>query len=463
MKKIFLSMICMAAISLHAETRVAYLLPNGCSYDAETQTLSGFDAEEVDGVAQNPELNAAEWFRATYVTGENPTGEFITPKAFVDAVYAEGYQAKALWIHIDRVNVGDIDAFKASLFAGGGYSFDDFKEALSYYSMDGGNLLLSKQATHLVGDIMRAGYPEFNASGYVGADREGELKWFVATNFAGRDNSAHFLYNRHQGDLGGVAKDEEMTFIPAHVQNTDHNCGWGIGALGMENATDYEHLHQWEAENHARVLGTWGGSQDMPYAGIVEFYPYETEEDVNRGTVLCLGLATYMWHANNGGWGADNVRHMTSCALEYLTNEPKGVGENEGEPMEDVLVKDFFFPENIHTDSLYLHPLVENLEASYQTMSAFAPVATIQEVEEKKYLVFSEEGTQTLLVVLKENRDNMPWAKSWFTYGVSVTYSKTASDVESLEAVNNAMKTIVNGQLVIVRDGVRYNAQGAQL
>jgi len=45
-------------------------------------------------------------------------------------------------------------------------------------------------------------------------------------------------------------------------------------------------------------------------------------------------------------------------------------------------------------------------------------------------------------------------------YSLTYTYEDVASAVENIEASAKAYKTIYNGQVVIVRDGVRYNTVG---
>ena len=481
MKKFFLFVMAIAAMS--ASAKVAYLLPKGTAYDAETKVLTGFPAEEINGVAQNPELNAAEWFKATYVTCETPTGVFVTPAEFAASVVENELDGsvtlpdyEALWIHIDRVDEGNsIDEAKAS------YGFnEDFTYALTLYVANGGNLLLSKQATHLVGDMGRAEYPEYNRGGYFKKNEQ----WFVSTNFGGQDNSGHMIYRRHNGDFGGESKNVESAWVKdvEYIWNeehteivdsilynvcTDHNCGWG----GKSD----EDLTAWQAANHARVLGTWGGCTKADYLGYVEFYPYsmtatmgETtiEMPVVKGTVLCLGLATYMWNTNNRGWGGDNVRHLTSCALEYLTAQPKNT--EGGDLYTKITTDPFFYPAEVEDDARMLHPVVENLQASYVLVNTVpANIASFVTNPEGKepglYLVFTAEGEANFVMTLRETRELQDWTLGWYTYDLSMTYSKTTTLINASEAAQKAIKTIENGQIVIIKNGVRYNALGAQL
>lgn len=465
MKKFFLFVMAVAAMS--ASAKVAYLLPKGTAYDAETKEFTGFPAEEINGVAQNPELNAAEWFKATYVTGENPTGVFVTPEEFVASVVIDEIDGsvtlpdyEALWIHIDRVDEGNtIDEAKQS------YGFDeDFVYALTVYVAQGGNLLLSKQATHLVGDMGRADYPEYNRGGY---DKSNE-QWFVSTCFGGQDNSTHFIYRRHNGDFGGECKNVESAWVKDEGYNTctDHNCGWG----GKSD----EDLAAWQAANHARVLGTWGGCTKADYLGYVEFYPYSTtvpmgettiEMPVVKGTVLCLGLATYLWNTNNHGWGADNTRHLTSCALEYLTAQPKNT--EGGDLYEKITTDPFFYPAEVTEEARMLHPVVENLQASYmlvettpENVASFE--ANPEGKEEGLYLVFNNGGTAKMVMTLRETRELQDWTMGWYTYELSMTYSKTTTLVNNFIDGVKARKIVENGQVFIIKNGVRYNIIGQE-
>ena len=45
-------------------------------------------------------------------------------------------------------------------------------------------------------------------------------------------------------------------------------------------------------------------------------------------------------------------------------------------------------------------------------------------------------------------------------YNLSYTFEATATDIENVVGAQNTYKTIYNGQVVIVRDGVRYNTVG---
>lgn len=318
MKKLFIFS-CFIALSLWCQAKVAYLLPNDCSYEATTGNLNGFVAESQNGVDQWPELNAAVWFRDNYVKVENPTGVFISGADFA----ANHSDITTLWVHIDRVGLSSDDC-KAKM---GG---DTFVAALKSFVEAGGNVLVSKQATRLIGDVGRAGYPGYSDGGY---DKSNE-QWFIATHFANRSNTGHYIYHHHNGEISPDAPGNlESAWVKNEGYNTcaDHNCGYASSDLGMSNNSDYENLAKYETDNACRVLGTWGGCTDMPYAGMMEFYP----KGDYKGTIMMFGLATYMWITNNQGWGADHIRFITQSALEYLEGSAFW---NEGRQPKDGIV-----------------------------------------------------------------------------------------------------------------------------
>ena len=53
-----------------------------------------------------------------------------------------------------------------------------------------------------------------------------------------------------------------------------------------------------------------------------------------------------------------------------------------------------------------------------------------------------------------------PTAANVIIYELSYTYETTATDIENVVEAPTTYKTIYNGQVVIVRDGVRYNTVG---
>ena len=53
-----------------------------------------------------------------------------------------------------------------------------------------------------------------------------------------------------------------------------------------------------------------------------------------------------------------------------------------------------------------------------------------------------------------------PTAANVVIYSISYTFETTASDIDNVVEAPKTFKTIYNGQVVIVRDGVRYNTVG---
>lgn len=319
MKKLFLFLMA-CCLSLTMSAKVAYLLPNDCSYNSENGNLDGFIAETQDEGDQWPELNAAVWFRDNYV--KNGKGEFITINETV-AKYAE---FSVIWIHLDRNGHGGIKD----------YYNDAFIAKLKTYCKNGGNLFLTKHATQLLGDgqlnriYVKNGdadaypiSPEYPNSGWKVEKNDKqetvEVKWWTSTNFHGFDNSGHALYNNMEGGFRGDQKNVETLLVSAGKNHTDNNCGIPRDWILINEDDNYEKrldkINAFNSLNNCRIIGTWGDQGWMQYAGNIEFYPHGENF---KGTILMVGLAAYSWCANNFGYAKTNVERMTSNALSYL-------------------------------------------------------------------------------------------------------------------------------------------------
>ena len=98
MKRIVSFIACIViAFALHAEAYIGYLMT--------INSISDFPEEKQNGIAQQPERNAAIWFEDNYV--ESGKGRFIT---LSEAANDDLSGFKAIWVNADRVGYSNLSA-----------------------------------------------------------------------------------------------------------------------------------------------------------------------------------------------------------------------------------------------------------------------------------------------------------------------------------------------------------------
>ncbi|MBO4454661.1 MAG: DUF4960 domain-containing protein, partial [Paludibacteraceae bacterium] len=298
--------------------KVAFLVP------AANTNEDSMQFEEVDGNEQSPERRAWRWFRDNFVTPGN--GQFICFNDLSDIPS----DINAIWIYIDRVGL-DAATFDA-LFA-------DYLDELQGFVNAGGNLFLCKQATRLEKDLVGAKksnndviVPDYNYGGYRDAATWGvDFKFFLEEGWGSNLGHKMFVNTRHHNSSYA-----ELIWTNGG-KLTDNNCGIGTVAMEMGDVYDRNNLAAFQTRNNCKVLGAWANDGDecnnvnnegcyngCHYGGIIEFYP----AGARKGTVIMIGLASYSWINNNGGWGFENTEDITRGALEYLSAAP-GLAWNE--------------------------------------------------------------------------------------------------------------------------------------
>ncbi len=150
MKKYFFLSLFLVAGLLCANAQVAYLLT--------TAAISDLPLENVGGVDQKPEQNAANWFQTTYVNANK--GTFVS---ISDLKSGLDDNVKVLWINVDRQGLADLAA--AGIDA-------DAIAAVKAFVEKGGHVFLTKQANMIAYNMGRIGYaPGWSNGGYsVGGD-----------------------------------------------------------------------------------------------------------------------------------------------------------------------------------------------------------------------------------------------------------------------------------------------------
>lgn len=329
MKRILLSLV-LALIVFAGNAQVGYLLT--------ATSIAALPQEVAEGEAQQPEQNAANWFKTTYV--DKSQGQFVSP---AEVTNLDPSAVKVLWINIDRVGLNNL--------ADAGIS-SDVINAVKAYVEKGGCLFLTKQANLIAYNIGRMGYaPGWGNGGYaVGGD-----VWSINAQLGlwpgiGQviDRRSHAIYNGLTEDATLRAYDYEgqSYAFPTYplvgaVARTDNNNMWvdlfrkdpqtGGKMEATDGVTHYDNgdvnrLYDFESDWACQVLAVWGHVLDFCAPGIIEFYP----QGNFKGTILTNGFAAYQWGTANNYIG--QVQLLTKNSLDYLLTKapanPSALGEN---------------------------------------------------------------------------------------------------------------------------------------
>lgn len=264
-----------------ANPRYAYVLPYSL------HVMANYDNEE----DRRPDYEAAQWFHDQFIAGEvgGKHGVYVRPADLASLNSA----IKVLWIHNDHIGQ-TAQSYYDDL---GG---DTFRGNLAAFLENGGNVLVTKQATRLIGDLGRNVYPEYH-NGDDGRGYADRGPWRIANkwNLGGTeiDHSTHSVYANMGTD----------TWLMAAGRHTDNNDIWtNFGAYGDE---DPQRITKYEEDHNCKVLGAYGHydnnnvvSPKIECVGMVEYYPQDnltlnassTTYD-QKGTIIALGLAAYHW------------------------------------------------------------------------------------------------------------------------------------------------------------------------
>lgn len=288
------------------QAKVAYLVPA-----ADTDILSLPYEHYVtndNGIPrqfeQSPERRAWNWFNEWFVASNE--GQFIC----LNDLTSIPSDIHAIWIYVDRVDFGT-NAFDA-LFA-------SHIGELQAFVNNGGSLFLCKQATRLEKDLVGATdsqgqviVPDYNDGNYQGA-----ATWGVDFRFEFPDEVVWSNVNHPMFKYAPYKDDNYAELIWTNGgMLTDHNCGFGIGAMDMDSVKDITGLTTFQNRNNCLVLGAWANGEGCHYGGAIEFLPTTQR----KGTVITMGLAAYSWINNNGGNGWVNTQVITRSTLRYLEN-----------------------------------------------------------------------------------------------------------------------------------------------
>lgn len=315
------SVILLLLCSATLQAQVAYLL--------RTSSIGDLPAENYNSVDEQPERNAATWFKDSYSTTEEKVMLSIA-QVKGGALLSGGAPAyKVLWVNVDAVGIADLAAAGID---------SELITAIGNYVRAGGNLYLTKQATRIVCDINRMGYlPGWGNGGYgVGGD-----VWSINAHLGIWPDIPQDFDRRTYPLLRGMAVDNtirayrylevDYTFptfpLIGAVPRTDNNCLWADlyrkdpgtgGQLAPGATTHYENgnplrLTDFETDWNCTVVAVWGHVVDFCSAGLIDFKPDATY----KGHIVANGFAAYQWGTSNDYIG--NVQALTAGVLDYLT------------------------------------------------------------------------------------------------------------------------------------------------
>ena len=286
------------------KAEVAYLLPSSTD---PLSTLEGwYDGEQ-------PEYNAAIWFRDNYINPEQK-GCFITieelPTAFANGI-------KVVWANVERVGIGIDD---------GMFTNADIYNNLKAFIQAGGNVLLTKQATYYAYQMGRIGYaPEFTAKEY-NAEEVGHVQRSIATKMGTADGvdeaidmSGHRLYTY----ILNYDAAKNIYLVGPNCKKTYNYCSWRDFFTDAEKTQkspngEIANVRNFESAWDATVFGIRGDVGDYCLSDVIEF---NANADW-AGRILTIGSAAYQWGTSNNGVEGTNVRTLTSNALSYLLDAP---------------------------------------------------------------------------------------------------------------------------------------------
>ncbi len=288
MKVLFKSTILFLLFSLFLSNSVL-------STDVEYAFITTYD--NIESIEDDDEKAAATWFSLF-----NSNGDIITTSGIKNNE-VDLSQYKVIWLHIDKENgTGAIPSILKD---------PNVKTKLTDYYKQGGNLLLTTHATQYIADLGRTlRYPTIIGAGVANFNAD---VWTVNPNIGLVNNYlSHPIY-------AGLSTNNTIfghTTIPliGSGMKEDHNSMWDLNSYGYSGNV----VNDFEVENNARVIGTWGQVTDFCCGGIIEFLP--TSE--YKGSCLAIGVAAYEWSQNDRvNEYLSNIHLLTTNSLTYLASD----------------------------------------------------------------------------------------------------------------------------------------------
>lgn len=278
--------------------------------------------------ALNPQERAAlELFRSLY-----PNGLVIYPNQAKEKLST--WNVGTIWVHIDREGIG-YDNMPAAINK-------EVIELLRLFYEDGGNLLLTKQATQLVHRIGRVD-GKFKPTKHNFGDGAGEtgtdvwtvnaqIGWALRGDGQCYDHRSHPIYDGMM--TSGAFACETYALLGtgdrSEMIRENHNCLWDLNAYSY-TAGGRNTVEMFQNETNSTVIGTWGHVVDHAVAGIIEFHPLAKNAraragfPTHTGIILANGLAAYELAPRQGANSyTANVDRLGTNSLRYLVERDNG-------------------------------------------------------------------------------------------------------------------------------------------
>ena len=219
--KHLLTLLMVMVLTMTSSAQVAFLLRKA--------NINDLPAENYDNKDQQPERNAANWFKDTY-TAQSKT-MLSLQQVKEGALLLAGVPAyKVLWVNVDQVGLANLST--------AGFD-EDVIRAIGNYVKAGGNLLLTKQATRLAYEIGRINYaPDWENKDYS----QGNDIWSI---------NPHLGYSVNHTDRSGHAIFQELETINTFTYTT-------YPLVGADPRTDNNDNY----EPMKRIDGTSQGHND---------------------------------------------------------------------------------------------------------------------------------------------------------------------------------------------------------
>jgi len=207
-----------------------------------------------------------------------------------------------------------------------------------------------------------------------------------------------------------------------------HN--YGVALLSADASTEVAAVNEGgqKSDTGDKALGVIAVPAAGKYVVKLTNATQWSEAVLNSITFAAVVEDGYYVAGSMNGWKADAAYKMTLNTAADDTEYAYDITLAKGDEFKVVEMKD---------GVVTWHPGAEN----YVVDAAHAGEATIY---------------------FRPNGKTGEGAEAWF-YTCILVYMKTGSAIEQVEVGAKAMKVMENGQLVIIKDGVKYNALGAEL
>ncbi|MDE6097776.1 MAG: hypothetical protein K2G24_02700 [Muribaculaceae bacterium] len=318
------------------------------------------------GYLEYPNEGAAGWlFLSQHDTGEynvnpglakpystNGIEHFnvITPENFRERLSTEYFDV--VWINIHRFFNNESGQAVREIFS------QEVYERLKEFLADGGNVILTKQATQLISEISDVPAPNVFDSGegrwdnsvfYLNAgicrDKEADYNNVISADGSEfRDYNDIFIFRDLDKEF---ITEDAYTYKAIPVQGSkvgttfksDHNSLWDLNKLGLDGVAEGRNLNEkFENLYNCTVIGTWGQVVAGDIAGMVLFRTgaesraatdHNLEPFEQQGAILCYGLGGGVFaprfdtdaEENNYNY---NFRRLIANSLNFMAKKVNG-------------------------------------------------------------------------------------------------------------------------------------------